>query len=56
MVTPWLQLGYIRKAPIYKGSEGLSYNNTIKKVKLFTNIKVKIIIENIVLVVWLYGL
>ena len=40
------------KAPIYKGSEGLIYNNTIKKVKLFTDIKVKIIIENIVYVVY----
>ena len=39
------------KAPIYKGSEGLVCNNTIKKVKLFTDIKVKIIIENIVCVV-----
>ena len=38
--------------PIYKGSEGLVYNNTIKKVKLFTDIKVKIIIENIVFVVY----
>ena len=55
MVTPWLQLGYIRKAPIYKGSEDLSYNNTIKIVKLFTNINVKIIIENIVLVVCLFA-
>ena len=41
------------KAPVYKGSEGLPHNNTIKIVKLYKNIKIKIIIENIVLVVWL---
>ena len=39
------------KAPIYKGSEGFTYNNTIKKVKLYKKIKVKIIIENVVYVV-----
>ena len=40
-----------QKAPIYKGSEGFTYNNTIKIVKLYKKIKVKIIIENIVFVV-----
>ena len=45
-------------ALIYKGSEGFTYNNTIKKVKLYKKIKEKIIIENIVFVVcclhWLH--
>ena len=41
----------LTKAPIHKGSEGFTYNNTIKKVKLYKKIKVKIIIENIVFVV-----
>ena len=40
-----------QKPSIYKGSEGFTYNNTIKKVKLYKKIKVKIIIENIVFVV-----
>ena len=48
----------LMKAPIHKGSEGFTYNNTIKKVKLYKKIKVKIIIENIVFVVcclhWLH--
>ena len=39
------------EAPIHKGSEGFTYNNTIKIVKLYKKIKVKIIIENIVFVV-----
>ena len=39
------------EATIHKGSEGLTYNNTIKIVKLYKNIKIKIIIENIVFVV-----
>ena len=39
------------KRPIYKGLQALFNNLTIKKVKLFTDIKVKIIIENIVKVV-----
>ena len=47
-----------QKPSIYKGSEGFTYNNTIKKVKLYKKIKVKIIIENIVFVVcclhWLH--
>ena len=47
-----------QEAPIHKGSEGFTYNNTIKIVKLYKNIKVKIIIENIVFVVgclhWLH--
>ena len=42
------------KAPIYKGSEGLLCNNTIKKIKLFKNINMKIIIENVVFVVCLF--
>ena len=44
----------LMKAPIYKGSEGFTYNNTIKKVKLYKKIKVKIIIENIVLLFVVY--
>ena len=37
----------LMKAPIYKGSEGFTYNNTIKKVKLYKKIKVKIIIKTL---------
>ena len=42
----------VKKRPIYKGLQALFNNLTIKKVKLFTDIKVKIIIENIVFVVF----